>query len=70
MHPIHYSLLLNTFILAIAAALSWELREPLCLIVAMLLMNHTMGRFTNEREAVLDDDEDEDPKIGFGASIK
>jgi hypothetical protein len=67
MHPIHYSFLLNIAALIIAGLLSWQQGQPLWLIVAVLLQNHSLARFTN-----LSDDQDESdssPKIGFHADI-
>jgi hypothetical protein len=76
MHPIHYSLILNLAVLAIAGLVSWKTAEPVWLILAILLLNHTIGRFADDHDPRRDeigrdpnDDDDDDPKIGFGAKI-
>ena len=63
MHPIHYSLILNIVILAITGFIAYSFKEPLLVVVALLLANHSMAKFQDG-----DDDDDEggnDPKIGF-----
>lgn len=66
MHPIHYSLILNLITLAIMGFLAHEFKEPLLVIVALLLANHSMARFQEDD----DDDEDEDQPMGFLAPVK
>jgi hypothetical protein len=71
MHPIHYSLILNVVTLIAAGALSWQQHEPVWLIIAIMLLNHTIGRFaSDETQPSRLDDDDDDPKIGFGADIR
>lgn len=50
LHPIHYSLLLNLVILAFAGALSWKMEQPLVFVVALLLANHSLGRFSPDEK--------------------
>lgn len=65
MHPIHYSLILNLAVLLITGFLSYVFEEPLLVVVALLLANHSMARFQNDDP----DDEDNQP-MGFLADVK
>lgn len=64
MHPIHYSLVLNIIILAVTGFIAYSFKEPLLVVVALLLANHSMAKFQDSDDD-LDDDEDGEPKIGF-----
>ncbi len=64
MHPIHYSLILNIIILAVTGFIAYSFKEPLLVVVALLLANHSMTKFQNG-DSSDDDDEDDEPKIGF-----
>lgn len=64
MHPIHYSLILNIIILALTGFIAYSFKEPLLVVVALLLANHSMAKF-QDNDDDLDDDEDGEPKIGF-----
>ena len=64
MHPIHYSLILNIIILAVTGFIAYSFKEPLLVVVALLLANHSMTKFQNG-DSYDDDDEDDEPKIGF-----
>ena len=64
MHPIHYSLILNIIILAVTGFIAYSFKEPLLVVVALLLANHSMAKF-QDNDDDLDDDEDGEPKIGF-----
>lgn len=61
MHPIHYSLILNVIILALTGFLAYAFKEPLLVVVALLLANHSMAKFQ---------DDDEGKEMGFLAEIK
>lgn len=64
MHPIHYSLVLNIIILAVTGFIAYSFKEPLLVVVALLLANHSMAKFQDSDDD-LDDDENGEPKIGF-----
>ena len=64
MHPIHYSLILNIIILAVTGFIAYSFKEPLLVVVALLLANHSMTKFQNGGD-LDEDDDDDDPKIGF-----
>lgn len=66
MHPIHYSLVLNVIILAITGFLAYSFKEPLLVVVALLLANHSMSKFQEGD----DDNDDESKDMGFLANIK
>lgn len=68
MHPIHYSLVLNLIILAVTGFLAYEFKEPLLVVVALLLANHSMAKFQDHDDG--DDDDDDSRPIGFLADIK
>lgn len=63
MHPIHYSLILNIIILAITGFIAYSFKEPLLVVVALLLANHSMAKFQDGDDN--DDEDGDDPKIGF-----
>lgn len=65
MHPIHYSLILNIIILALTGFIAYSFKEPLLVVVALLLANHSMAKFQDNDDDLDDDDEDGEPKIGF-----
>ena len=65
MHPIHYSLILNIIILAVTGFIAYSFKEPLLVVVALLLANHSMAKFQNNDDDLDEDDEDDEPKIGF-----
>lgn len=50
LHPIHYCLILNVLTLVGAGALAWAFAAPWVFIVAILLSNHAMQRFEEDRE--------------------
>ncbi|QFZ84601.1 hypothetical protein GFK26_18405 [Variovorax paradoxus] len=50
LHPIHYCLILNILTLAGAVGLAFAFSQPLVFIVAILLSNHAMQRFEQDRE--------------------
>lgn len=62
MHPIHYSLILNIIILAVTGFIAYSFKEPLLVVVALLLANHSMAKFQDDGP---DEDDDDEPKIGF-----
>ena len=64
MHPIHYSLILNIIILAVTGFIAYSFKEPLLVVVALLLADHSMTKFQGG-DSPDDDDEDDEPKIGF-----
>ena len=64
MHPIHYSLILNIIILAVTGFIAYSFKEPLLVVVALLLVNHSMAKF-QDSDDLDEDDDDDDPKIGF-----
>lgn len=45
LHPIHYSLLLNCATLAVTGTLSWFLKNPLIVVIGLLVMQHMAARF-------------------------
>lgn len=67
MHPIHYSLILNLVTLAITGFLAYSFNQPLLVVAAMLLANHSMARFESDSQ---DDDDDDDQPMGFLADVK
>lgn len=66
MHPIHYSLILNLAILAVTGWLSYVFNQPLLVVIGLMLAQHTMAKFDDGEE----DEEEEEPAIGFNANIK
>ena len=64
MHPIHYSLILNIIILAVTGFIAYSFKEPLLVVVALLLANHSMAKF-QDGDGPGEDDGDDEPKIGF-----
>ena len=64
MHPIHYSLILNIIILAVTGFIAYSFGEPLLVVVALLLANHSMAKF-QDGDGPDEDDDDDEPKIGF-----
>lgn len=64
MHPIHYSLILNIIILAVTGFIAYSFKEPLLVVVALLLANHPMAKF-QDGDGLDEDDDDDEPKIGF-----
>lgn len=69
MQPIHYSLIFNVLALLVCALLSWQFKEPLLVIVALLIAQHTPARFGDQRGRDDDDEDDDDPRIGFTADV-
>lgn len=72
MQPIHYSLTFNLLALVICGLLSWQFNQPLLVIVALLVAQHTTARFEDRRPTHLDDDDDDDDggrPIGFTADV-
>lgn len=75
LHPIHYSLIINLVVMAIAGGLAWAFSQPLVFILAVILSNHALERFRNDPPgAGRDSDDDEDPeysesRAGFTADI-
>lgn len=67
MHPIHYSLILNVIILAVTGFLAYEFKEPLLVVVALLLANHSMAKFQDQDD---EDFDDEGKPMGFLADVK
>lgn len=68
MQPIHYSLIINLAVLAVTGLLSYLLSQPLLVVIGMMLAQHEMARFKDsDRE---DEDEGEEPAIGFQANIR
>lgn len=67
MHPIHYSLILNLVTLAITGFLAYSFNQPLLVVAAMLLANHSMARFESDGQ---DNDDDDSRSIGFMADVK
>lgn len=65
MHPIHYSLILNIIILAVTGFIAYSFKEPLLVVVALLLANHSMAKFQDGDSDDEDDDGGDEPKIGF-----
>lgn len=65
MHPIHYSLVLNIVILAVTGFIAYSFKEPLLVVVALLLANHSTAKFQDGDGPDEDDDDDDEPKIGF-----
>lgn len=63
MQPIHYSLIFNLLALMLTGFLAWEFEEPLLVIITLLVAQHTMARFS-------DNDDDDEPGIGFMADVK
>lgn len=66
MHPIHYSLILNVIILGVTGFLAYAFTEPLLVVVALLLANHSMAKFSGDD----DNDDDDDQPMGFLADVK
>ena len=64
MHPIHYSLVLNIIILAVTGFIAYSFKEPLLVVVALLLANHSMAKF-QDGDGLDEDNDDDEPKIGF-----
>lgn len=64
--PIHYSLVINAMILAAAGALAWVLREPLLLVIGLMVLQHAVGRFAPENQQP---DGQGGPGMGFLADI-
>lgn len=70
-HPIHYSLLLNLAVLALTGFLAYVFKEPMLVVVALLLTNHSLARFSDDRrDEEDDDDEDGEPSMGFLSRVK
>jgi hypothetical protein len=68
LHPVHYSLILNLAILVIAGLLAWVFVQPLVFIVALIGLQHMVGRFPPD-----DADPEQDNSgggIGFMADIE
>lgn len=65
MHPIHYSLILNIIILAVTGFIAYSFKEPMLVVVALLLANHSMAKFQDGDSDDEDDDDGDEPKIGF-----
>lgn len=55
LHPITYSLVMNVIVLAVAGGLAFAFAQPLVFILAILVSNHALERFRNDRD---DDDDD------------
>jgi hypothetical protein len=67
LHPIHYSLILNLVAMVATGLLAYHFSQPLLIVVALLLANHSLARFQTDDD---DEDEDEGGEIGFLANIK
>ena len=67
MHPIHYSMIMNVLILVICAGLSWRFDNPLLVVIALLVLQHTMAKFSDDD--MEDEEESDEPRIGFTADI-
>lgn len=67
MQPIHYSFVFNILALIVFALLSWFFKEPLLIVIALLLSQHNFARFGKGQHD--DDDDDDDPSIGFTANV-
>lgn len=66
MQPIHYSLIINLAVLAVTGWLSYVFTQPLLVVIGLMLAQHEMARFKEED----DDDEGDEPVIGFQADIR
>ena len=70
LHPIHYSMLLNVLVLAIAGGLAFFLSNPIVFVVGCLLCNHMVGRFGPEEDLdELDSGGASEPRAGFLADV-
>lgn len=69
MQPIHYSLIFNIITLAVCTALAWRFEQPMLVVLALVLSQHALARFSGDD----DDDEGEDDEgsaMGFLANVK
>ena len=64
MQPIHYSLIYNTLALIVTGLVAWLFKEPLLLVVTLLVAQHTMERFRSEKGED-DTGPDEPQTMGF-----
>jgi hypothetical protein len=78
LQPITYSLAINIIVMLISGGLAFAFAAPWVFIVAILVSNHALSRFsledTDEDEAEIDEDESEpddynDSRAGFTAKV-
>ena len=65
MQPINYSALINVLALLIGGGLSWFLRDPLILVLMVILQTHIPTRHDTPEE----EEEEPEPAIGFNAKL-
>jgi hypothetical protein len=64
-HPIHYSLAINAMILVGAGVLAWVFTQPLLFVIALMVLQHAIGRFEPDRPPAPEGG----PGMGFLANI-